>query len=94
MKINRFEEIAAWQEARKLVKMVYDVVRKSIEFQKDFRLVNQIQDASVSVMSNCQIFPKVFRGKAIKSLFSFFSSQKVQPPRFKATYTWRSIKAM
>ncbi len=52
MKINRFEEIASWQEARKLVKMVYDVVRKSKEFQKDFCLVNQIQDASVSVMSN------------------------------------------
>jgi four helix bundle protein len=52
MKINRFEEIAAWQEARKLVRMVYEVIRKSKEFQKDFRLVNQIQDASVSTMSN------------------------------------------
>jgi len=51
MKINRFEEIAAWQEARKLVRMVYEVIRKSKEFQKDFRLVNQIQDASVSIMS-------------------------------------------
>jgi four helix bundle protein len=52
MKISRFEEIAAWQEARKLVRMVYEVIRKSKEFQKDFRLVNQIQDASVSTMSN------------------------------------------
>jgi len=52
MKINGFEEIAAWQEARKLVRMVYEVIGKSKEFQKDFRLVNQIQDASVSTMSN------------------------------------------
>jgi four helix bundle protein len=52
MKISRFEEITAWQEARKLVRMVYEVIRKSKEFQKDFRLVNQIQDASVSTMSN------------------------------------------
>jgi len=52
MKITRFEDIEAWQEARKLVKMVYDVIKKSPKFRKDFRLVNQIQDAAVSSMSN------------------------------------------
>jgi four helix bundle protein len=52
MKITRFEDIDAWKEARKLVKMVYDVIKKSKEFRKDFRLVNQIQDAAVSSMSN------------------------------------------
>jgi hypothetical protein len=52
MKITRFEDIDAWQEARKLVKMVYDVVKKSPKFRKDFRLVNQIPDAAVSAMSN------------------------------------------
>jgi four helix bundle protein len=52
MKITRFEDIEAWQEARKLVKMVYEVIRKSPEFRKDFRLVGQVQDASVSSMSN------------------------------------------
>jgi len=52
MKITRFEDIEAWQEARKLVKMVYSVINKSPKFRKDFRLVNQIQDASVSAMSN------------------------------------------
>jgi four helix bundle protein len=51
MKILRFEDIEAWQEARKLVKMVYEVIRKSPEFRKDFRLVNQVQDAAVSSMS-------------------------------------------
>jgi len=52
MKITRFEDIDAWQEARKLVKIVYDVIKKSPKFRKDFRLVNQVQDAAVSAMSN------------------------------------------
>ncbi len=52
MKIVRFEEIEAWQEARKLVKMVYEVIRKSPEFRRDFHLAGQVQDASVSSMSN------------------------------------------
>jgi four helix bundle protein len=52
MKITRFEDIDAWQEARKLVKMVYNVINKSSKFRKDFRLVNQVQDAAVSAMSN------------------------------------------
>lgn len=52
MKITRFEDIDAWKEARKLVSMVYGVINKSQKFRKDFRLINQIQDASVSSMSN------------------------------------------
>jgi four helix bundle protein len=52
MKITRFEDIEAWQEARKLVKMVYSVINKSPKFRKDFRLVNQVEDAAVSGMSN------------------------------------------
>jgi len=52
MKITRFEDIDAWQEARKLVKMVYDLIKRSPKFRKDFRLVNQVQDAAVSAMSN------------------------------------------
>ena len=52
MKITRFEDIQAWQEARKLVKLVYDAIKASETFRKDFRLVNQIQGAAVSSMSN------------------------------------------
>jgi len=52
MKITRFEDIEAWQEARKLVKMVYEVIKNSPKFRRDFRLVNQVQDAAVSSMSN------------------------------------------
>ena len=51
MKINRFEELDCWQEARKLVNMVYAVARDR-EFKKDLRLSGQIQAASTSIMAN------------------------------------------
>ena len=49
--IKRFEEIVAWQEARKLAKMVYAVTREGA-FAKDYGLRDQIQRAAVSVGSN------------------------------------------
>ena len=52
MQIKRFEDPKCWQEARILVNMVYEAIRKSPEFQKDFRLAGQIADAAVSSMSN------------------------------------------
>ena len=52
MKINRFEDIDAWKESRKLVNSVYDAINNNTRFSKDYRLTNQIQGAAVSVMSN------------------------------------------
>ena len=52
MKIERFEDVKAWQEARKLVNLVYTAINTSQSFRKDFRLVNQIQGAAVSCMAN------------------------------------------
>lgn len=51
MKIERFEDIKAWQEARKLTKLVYDLTKRPA-FAKDFGLKDQIQRAAVSVMAN------------------------------------------
>ncbi|MFO7772799.1 MAG: four helix bundle protein [Dehalococcoidia bacterium] len=51
MRIERFEDIEAWKEARKLVNMIYDISDEE-KFSRDFGLKNQIRDASVSVMSN------------------------------------------
>ena len=50
--IKRFEDLECWQEARKLVKMIYTAVKSNPEFQKDFRLVSQYTAAGVSVMNN------------------------------------------
>jgi four helix bundle protein len=49
--ITRFEDIQAWQEARKLVKMIYSLTNSG-PFAKDFGLRDQIQRASVSAMTN------------------------------------------
>ena len=37
MKIERFEDIKVWREARKLVNIVYGLVKKNREFQKYIR---------------------------------------------------------
>jgi four helix bundle protein len=50
MKIEKFEDLIAWQEARKLVNLIYDVTQKN--GFKDFGLANQIQRAAVSAMAN------------------------------------------
>ena len=49
--IQRFEDIQAWQEARALVKMIYQLTNKD-KFSKDFGMRDQIRRASVSVMNN------------------------------------------
>jgi len=50
-KIERFEDIIAWQEARELTKMIYQFTKKQ-NVVKDYRFCNQIQSASISVVSN------------------------------------------
>jgi four helix bundle protein len=52
MKIERFEDLQCWQEARVLVNLVYQTVKNSPDFQKDLKLIGQITAAAVSSMSN------------------------------------------
>lgn len=49
--ITRFEDIQAWQESRKLVKMIYQLT-SSGTLARDFGLRDQIQRAAVSTMAN------------------------------------------
>jgi len=51
MKIEKFEGIKAWQEARELTKMIYAISDKG-KFAKDFRLKDQIRSAAASIMAN------------------------------------------
>ena len=51
MKIERFEDIEAWKEARALVRMVYESTSKA-PFKNDWGLREQIQRATISAMSN------------------------------------------
>lgn len=50
-KIERFEDLVAWQKARQLTKQIYLVTGKG-QFAKDYGLRDQIRRASVSIMSN------------------------------------------
>ena len=51
MKIKRFEDIEAWQLARRLTRKVYCLTKKP-EFSRDLGLRGQIQDAAGSSMHN------------------------------------------
>jgi four helix bundle protein len=51
MKIERFEDIEAWQLARELTRNVYCMTRKP-RFARDYELKRQIQGAAGSVMHN------------------------------------------
>jgi len=51
MKIERFEQIEAWQLARDLTKEIYRLTKRD-RFSKDLRLKGQIQSAAGSSMHN------------------------------------------
>ncbi len=52
MVIKRFEDIRAWQEGRALTKAIYFLSKVSPGLRRDRRLREQMQAASVSIMSN------------------------------------------
>ncbi len=51
MQAKTFEDLIVWQRAKELTKLIYSSTNNGA-FQKDFGLKDQIQRASVSVMSN------------------------------------------
>ena len=48
---KKFEEIQAWQKARKATKRVYEITSDG-KFSKDFSFRDQIRRSSVSIMAN------------------------------------------
>jgi len=62
-KIQRFEDLIAWQKARALTKEIYTITRQG-EFAKDYGLSGQMQRAAVSIMSN--VAEGLERGSLIK----------------------------
>lgn len=49
--VKRFEDLVAWQKARKLTREIYRVTAVGA-FAKDFGLKDQARRATVSIMSN------------------------------------------
>ena len=52
MKIEKFEDITAWQESRSLVRTIYSIVKLSKNFSQDIRFKSQFTSAAISTMSN------------------------------------------
>ncbi len=48
MKIEKFEDIMAWQKGRELSLLIYSLLKNS----HDFRFRDQMQSAAVSIMNN------------------------------------------
>lgn len=51
LRINRFEDLEIWQEARSLCQFIFDVTSKG-PFNKDYRFRDQIRASSGSIMDN------------------------------------------
>jgi len=50
-KIEKFEDIKAWQKARDLVKEVYRVCGVE-RYKKDYNLIDQTRSSAISIMAN------------------------------------------
>lgn len=72
MKIERFEDIEAWKEARKLVNRIYRMCSVN-EFKRDYSLVDQIRRAAISIMAN---IPEGFARKGNKEFIQFLFISK------------------
>jgi len=56
MKIDRFEDLECWKEARELTRAIYSFAKEE-RFSRDFRLSGQIVGAAISIMNNiCEGF--------------------------------------
>ena len=52
MKVQKFEDLEVWQQARALVSAVYKAAAENGRLARDYRFRDQITAAAVSVMSN------------------------------------------
>jgi four helix bundle protein len=51
MSVKNFEDLEVWREARRLTQIIYQLAKRD-KFSRDFSLRDQIQRATVSIMSN------------------------------------------
>lgn len=69
---KRFEEIEAWQTARKLTRSIYEISAAG-NFSRDFGLRDQMRRAAVSVMSN---IAEGFESRTSSCSWSFLGAQR------------------
>lgn len=51
VKVEKFEDLIAWQKARELNKLVYQMAQTE-PFERDYALKDQTRRSSISIMSN------------------------------------------
>lgn len=71
-KIEKSEDLIAWQKARELTRSIYEVTRQGA-FAKDFGLSGQIQRAAISIMSN---IAEGFERGRLREFHQFLSTAK------------------
>lgn len=52
MVYKRFEELPVWQDARRVVGVIYELIRSNEKLHRDFSLADQLKRASYSIMLN------------------------------------------
>ena len=87
MKIERFEDIEAWQLARELTRKVYELTKKP-KFAQDFGLKRQIQEAAGSSMHN---IAEGFDSETIRSLFAFCDMPSGPARKSRVSFMWHWI---
>jgi len=51
MKVERFEDLEVWKDARELCKLIFEYTNSEI-FKKDYKFCSQIRSSSGSIMDN------------------------------------------
>ncbi len=83
-----FEDLEAWQAARKSVNLVYQITREG-SLSRDFGLKDQIQRAAVSVMTNTA---EGFERTGTQEKLHFYNIAKAFPPACRPTGQKRAAK--
>lgn len=52
MNYKNFEELPIWILARKIIKLIYDIIKKYNDLDRDLRLKGQLIGAGISIMNN------------------------------------------
>ncbi len=61
MKIQRFEDLEGWKEARNLVHLIYSAINESRNFTKDYRLRDQATGAAVNFFLSQKVLQLKYR---------------------------------
>jgi len=69
-KMEKFEDVLAWEKARNLTVAIYRITNKNSDFVRDFDLKSQIRKSSISIMSN---IAEGFGRKSDKAFLSFLN---------------------